>query len=114
SENPSRAALCAEIRFLRAQLAMFLARGLKPRRPTPLERIELVFYSLFVDWRDALVVVKPDSLIRWHRKMTALNWAFISKVFARNKGGRPPLHGDLVNLILRLAEENRLWSPRDI
>lgn len=111
----AHASLYAEIRFLRTQLAMFLSRGARPRVATPLERIQLVFYSLFFEWKEALVVVKPDTLVRWHRNLTALNWAFISKVFDRNRRtGRPPIPKNLRDLIARLAAENRVWSPRDI
>lgn len=112
--SPSHAAMLAETRFLRVQLAMFLSRGVRPRQATPLERIQLVFYSLFFEWKESLVVVKPATLIRWQRKLTALNWAFISKVFTRKRTGRPPIKDNLRDLILQMASDNPLWSPRDI
>jgi transposase InsO family protein len=94
---------------------MFVSRGVRPRQATPLERIQLVFYSLFFEWKDVLVVVKPATLIRWHRKLTALNWAFISNVFSRDRrAGRPPIPENLRDLILRIAAENPVWSSRDI
>ena len=56
--------LAAENLFLRKQLAMYQERKLKPRKPdTPL-RITLVLLSRLFDWKDALVVVQSQTLIR--------------------------------------------------
>ena len=59
--------LQAENLFLRRQLALYKERGIKPRRIDAATRISLVFLSRLFDWRDALVVVRPETLIRWHR-----------------------------------------------
>ena len=80
--------LVAENRFLRTQLALFVSRRAKPRRPSPGERIEMAFWSMMFDWRDSLVVVKPDTLIRWQRKLVRLDWAWISKVWTRRASAR--------------------------
>jgi len=64
----SRAALSAEILFLRKQLAFYQEHEVKPRRLTDSARAALLaLYRLF-NWRDALVIVKPETLIRWHRR----------------------------------------------
>jgi len=63
----SRAQLETEILFLRRQLAMYQERGVKPRRPDPPSRWLLGLLSRWFDWRDALVVVRPETLIRWQR-----------------------------------------------
>ena len=57
----------AENLFLRRQLALYVERGIKPRRIDPVTRIQLAFLSRFCNWRDALVVVRPETIIRWHR-----------------------------------------------
>lgn len=57
----------AENLFLRRQLALYVERGIKPRRIDPVTRISLALLSRFFNWRDALVVVRPETLIRWHR-----------------------------------------------
>ena|SRR5450759_2874230 len=49
-------ALTAEILMLRRQLALYVERGVKPRRIDPATRITLALLSRFLDWRDALVV----------------------------------------------------------
>src|ERR1700737_1446430 len=64
----SRGALAAENLFLRKQLALFQERKVKPNRATDATRFLMVLLGRFFDWRSALVVFKPDTLIRWHRK----------------------------------------------
>jgi hypothetical protein len=64
----SRAALRAENLFLRKQLALYIERKTKPRRADDATRLALVLLSRLFAWRDALVVVKPETLIGWHRK----------------------------------------------
>jgi len=63
----SRASLVAENLFLRKQLAFYQERKVKPRRLTDSARLLLVMHSHWIDWKNALVVVKPETLIRWHR-----------------------------------------------
>src|SRR5262245_38810967 len=64
----SRARLSAENLFLRKQLALSVERQVKPRRADDATRITLVALSWLINWRRVLTVVKPDTLIRWHRK----------------------------------------------
>src|SRR5262245_3154989 len=70
----SRAQLSAENLFLRKQLALYMERQVKPRRADDATRITLVGLSRLIDWRRVLTVVKPDTLIRWHRKGFQLLW----------------------------------------
>src|SRR5450756_990685 len=56
----------AENLFLRRQLGLYIERGVKPRRIDPVTRISLTVLSRLFSWRDALVVVRPETLIRWH------------------------------------------------
>jgi hypothetical protein len=62
-----RESLEAEILFLRRQLALYRERGVKPRRVDAATRVMLTLLSRCFDWRSALVVVQPGTLIRWHR-----------------------------------------------
>jgi hypothetical protein len=57
----------AENLFLRRQLALYLERGVKPRRIDAATRVSLALLSRLFDWRDALIAVRPETLIRWHR-----------------------------------------------
>ena len=69
-----RVALAAENLFLRKQLALFQERKLRPRRADDSTRWTMATLSQMFQWRDALVNVKPDTLIRWHRKGFRLFW----------------------------------------
>ncbi len=64
----SRTKLAAENLFLRKQLALYLEREVKPRRADDATRVALVALSRLVEWRRLLVIVKPDTLIGWHRQ----------------------------------------------
>ena len=63
-------ALAAENLFLRKQLSLYVERKKKPRRATDSVRFTLAQLLRLFEWRGALTVVKPDTLIRWHRKGT--------------------------------------------
>ncbi len=61
------------------------------------------------EWRSALAIVQPDTVLRWHRVGFRLYWRRISK----NRGGRPRVDRECRNLIARIARENPLWgAPR--
>ncbi len=61
-------ALVAENLALRRQLGQFLERGKRPKRASNATRLVMVLLSRLFDWTDALVIVKPETLIRWHRQ----------------------------------------------
>ena len=63
----SRRALAAENLFLRKQLALFQERHVKPRRAHDPTRLIMVILGRRFSWRNALVNVKPDTFLRWHR-----------------------------------------------
>jgi hypothetical protein len=101
--------LAAENLFLPKQLALFQERQTKPRRATDSTRWLMVVLSRLFDWRDALVVVKPDTLIRWHRKGFRLFWRWKSRPVRR-----PRLPKDLQELIRKMAAENLTWGEERI
>jgi hypothetical protein len=78
----SRAQLAAENLFLRKQLACYIERQVRPRRTDNASRIALVLLSQFVDWRELLTIVRPDTLVRWHRDLSPLLAAEISSTWA--------------------------------
>jgi putative transposase len=69
----------AENLFLRRQLALYIERGVKPRRIDSATRIALTLLSHLFDWRGALTVVRPETLIRWHRAGWKLFWRLKSR-----------------------------------
>jgi putative transposase len=105
----SRSGLVAESLSLRKQLALYQERRVKSRRADDATRITLVVLSHLIDWRAALTIVKPDTLIRWHRRGFRLFWRWKSR--AR---GRPPLPADLQQLIAAMARANVTWGEERI
>ncbi len=101
----SGAAIKAENMFLRKQLALYLEREVKPRRATDATRLSLVLLSRLFAWQDALVNVKPETFLGWHRKDFQLLWRWKSR-----PRGRPRVPGRLQELIFRMAHENPMWG----
>src|SRR6266403_1798961 len=97
----SRASLAAKNLFPRKQLAVYLERQVKPWRAVDATRLSLVFLSRLFEWRPVLTIVKPGTLIGWHRKSFRLFWRWKSK-----PRGRPRLPLDLRNLIKEIAVKN--------
>jgi putative transposase len=100
----SRMALSAEILFLRKQLAFYEERQVEPRRLNDSARFSLALWSRLFNWKDALVIVKPETLIGWHRKGFTLFWRRKCQV------GCPRLPEDVQKLIARMARENPTWG----
>jgi Integrase core domain len=101
-----RKAVAAENLFLRRQLALYQERKVDPRRIDPATRITLALLSKLFNWRDALVVVQPKTLIRWHRAGFRLLWHW------KSKPGRPPIPAELRRLIREMSRDNLLWARR--
>ena len=105
----SRSALAAENLFLRKQLALFQERKVKARRATDSTRWMMATLSRMFNWRDALVNVQPDTLIRWHREGFRLFWRWKSK-----RSGRPRLPENIRRLIREMAAGNPTWGEERI
>jgi putative transposase len=106
----SRAALQLEILALRQQLQV-LERS-RPRRVrlTACDRVLWVWLSrIWQEWRTALVIVRPETVIGWHRHVFRWFWAWKS----RQPLGRPSVPQEVRALIRTIAEANPLWgAPR--
>jgi hypothetical protein len=105
----SRASLQAEILLLRHRLS--LRRG-SPKRAALSNFDRLIFaalYSMASKALSALTIVKPETVIRWHRRGFRLYWRWKSK----SVGGRPKLSTDIRQLISAISLANPLWgAPR--
>ena len=104
----SRGKLAAETLFLRKQLAMYKERSIKPGRIDSATKLTLIGLSRFFNWKGALVVVQPKTLIRWHREGFRMFWRWKSRT------GRPRIPEDLRSLIRQMARENPLWGEERI
>jgi transposase InsO family protein len=105
----TKAALMAENLFLRKQLALYLERECKPRRASDATRLCMVLLSRLFDWQNALVSVKPETFLRWHRKCFRLLWRWKSR-----PRGRPQVPDEIQDLIRRMARENPAWGEERI
>jgi putative transposase len=104
----SRRSIEAENLVLRRQLALFKERGVKPRRIDAATRLSLAWLSRLCDWRSCVIVVRPKTIVRWHRAGWRLFWR------CRSRPGRPPIPLELRQLIRRMATENPLWGEERI
>jgi hypothetical protein len=104
-----KASLIVENLALRQQLAV-LRRTVPRPRIRPADR---AFWALlsrtWSRWVDALVIVKPATVVGWHRRGFARFWAKKSEPV-----GRPPLAAEVVTLIERMVAENPLYVKRPV
>ncbi len=104
----SPTALAAENLFLRKQLALYQERQVKPQHATNAIRIALTWLARWFDWRQALVVVQPATLLRWHRQGFRVFWRW------KSRRGRPPIPANLQALIRQMARDNPTWGQERI
>src|SRR5438874_4061254 len=106
-----RDALVAENLLLRHQLAVLTRPTRKrPRLRTRDKLFWVVVRALRRDWRRHLVVVRPESVIRWHRQAWRLFWRWRS----RGPLGRPRLSAEVRQLIATIARDNPRWGSERI
>lgn len=107
----TRAALHAEILALRHQL-LVVQRSCRGHRIHlgATDRVLWVWLSrLWTGWRSALVIVKPETVIAWHRQGFRLYWRWKS----RHREGRPSVSPEVRDLIRRMSLANPRWgAPR--
>ncbi len=94
---------------LRHQLAVYKRSVKRPNINNGDRIFWLTVMRMLKDWREALVFVQPDTVVRWHRKGFRHYWRRKS----RSKPGRPPISMKLIHLIRRMSMDNVLWgAPR--
>src|ERR1022692_1508319 len=107
----SRRDLLLENLALRQQLAV-----LKERRPRPRFSIaDRLFWAtlcrLWSKWQQALILVQPETVVRWHRAGFKMYWSWLSR--HRTHAGRRCVRRELRDLIFRMVADNRTWgAPR--
>jgi putative transposase len=112
TEPRTSTALLLEAIALRHQIAV-LERS-RTRRPY-FRRIDRLFWILlsrwWPQWRESLMIVQPETVLRWRRNGWLAFWRYRSS--GRWRGGRPRIFGEVRNLIRQMALENFLWgAPR--
>ena len=106
----SRSNLVIENIALRQQLAVLKVARPRPKL-TPFDRAFWVFLSrIWPHWSDPLILVMPETVVRWHRAGFKTYWRWKSR---KGKPGRPRIDPEVRQLIRRMASENRSWgTPR--
>ena len=109
SSLKSQRELALENLALRQQLAILHRKSKRPKL-TNADRVLWVALSrLWTGWQHALILVKPETVIGWHRKGFKLYWTWKS----RKRAGRPRIDPEIRSLIRRMASENPTWgAPR--
>jgi len=107
----SKSQLAAENAALRQQVIV-LQRKVRGRvQLTDSDRRFFIqLYRWFPSVLNAITIVQPETLLRWHREGFRHYWRWKS----RNWGGRPPISAELRALIRRMSLENRLWGAPHI
>ena len=106
----TKARLEAEIIMLRHQLNVLRQRVPSKPKLTVADRLLFVWlYRLFPSVLNAVTIIQPETIIRWHRTGFRLYWRWKS----RSRGGRPRIPGEIRRLIREMSLANRLWgAPR--
>jgi putative transposase len=107
----SQPELILENMLLRQQLIVL---KWQVKRPAPSWRDRMLFVLLaskLPTWKQALVIVQPQTVLRWHRDL--LRWVWRRKSRPRRRG-KPPLTDDIVSLIKQMAKENCTWGAERI
>ena len=103
----NRTDLVVENALLRQQLIV-LNRQVKLAQLTNSDRFCLVFLTRFtVFWKQALHIVQPETLLRWHRELFRFYWK-------RKSQGKPKISAETIDLIRKMAVENCLWGAERI
>jgi putative transposase len=109
SSLKSQHVLALENLALRQQLAILRRRTKRPQLTKTGRAFWVALSRLWTGWQGTLIVVKPQTVISWHRKGFKLYWTWKS----RNKGGRPRVDVTIRRLIRQMANDNATWgAPR--
>lgn len=106
----SHTGLLAENMALRHQLSVLQRTARRPRLKAR-DRVFWVWLSrIWPQWRSALLIVQPETVVKWHRQGFRLYWRWKSRA---GQPGRPRVDPEIRELIRRMSRENPLWgAPR--
>jgi putative transposase len=107
----TKSELLLENMLLRQQLIVLKRQAKRPALTWRDRTLFVLLASRLRTWKQALVIVQPETVLRWHRDLFRSVWRRKSRPRRR---GKPPLTGDIVCLIKRIAKENRSWGAERI
>ena len=103
-------AIALENVALRQQLSIFRRTVKRPHLRTSDRVFCVLLAKAWQDWRTALIVVQPDTVVRWHRQWLRRRWTQRS---TRTRPGRPSTTAAIRTLVDQMTEANPLWgAPR--
>jgi putative transposase len=95
---------------LRHQLAVYKKTVTRPKMRRSDRLFWVALSRVWAGWRQALVIVSPNTVLRWQRRRFCEHW---TKLSARPIAGRPPVSVEIKALVKRMAAANPLWgAPR--
>ena len=107
----ARRSLLLENLAFRQQLAALKRRDARPRLAVFDKLFWVMARRFWSGWKQALIIVTPETVVRWHRAGFRLYWRLISRV--RKATGRRPTPKEVHELISRMVAENPTWgAPR--
>jgi putative transposase len=106
----SRREVALENLVLRHQLQVALRTNPTPRLGKPDRVLWVWLRQLWPSWREHLLIVKPATVVRWHRKGWRIYWSWKS----RTTLGRPRLSAEVRQVIATMSRDNRLWGTERI
>ena len=107
----TKSELLLENMLLRQQLIVLKRQAKRPTLTWRDRTLFVLLASRLRTWKQALVIVQPETVLRWHRDL--FRWIWKRKSRPRRRG-KPPLTDDIVSLIKQMAKENRSWGAERI
>src|ERR1035437_6587196 len=101
--------LVLENAALRHELAIYQRKAHRPHLISADRRFWVWLSRAWPGWRTALVIVQPETVIKWHRDAWKRYWTWKSR---RHSRGRPRIAPEVRDLIIRMARENPLWGAQ--
>ena len=95
---------------LRQQLAVMKRQRPRPRLRGTDRWFWVCLARFWPNWQKSLLLVRPETVVSWHRRGFRLFWTWISR---RKRSGRPGMSRELRDWVWKMAEANPLWgAPR--
>jgi len=99
--------LAIENLALRHQLSVYKRTTTRPKLRTTDRLFWVGRARVWAGWRQSLVIVTPDTVLRWQRRRFREYWTQLS---GGSTGGRPPVNAEIKALLTRMATANPLWG----
>jgi len=107
----SKTWLVLENLCLKQQLAVLTRKQQRPKMLDRDRRFWIILSHWFSRWRECLLIVKPETVLRWHQKGWRAYWRWKSR---QRRPGRRRMPPEVRQLIRRMAQENPLWGQTRI